>query len=528
MKTFRDLNLSKEVHLALAEIGFHAPTPIQQKTIPLSIAGHDVIGQAQTGTGKTAAFGIPIAEIITDAKRVQTLILTPTRELAVQVADELKKILKYKRARVAAIYGGQPIFPQIKEIKKGPQVIVGTPGRILDHLHRNTLQTEHVKTVILDEADEMLDMGFIHDIEAILHKLPKKRQTMLFSATLPCDIKKLAHKYMHDPIHVSVTRGTETAETIQQKFYRTFEQHKLDVTMRIIDTENIDVAIIFCRTKKGVTALTEALNSKGYRAEGLHGDLTQSQRLSVMDAFRNKRINLLIATDIAARGIDVAHVTHVINYDIPEDPEQYVHRIGRTGRAGKTGIAITLVTPQDIRFLHAIETKINEKIPEGKLPDGQDLITRKFERLRLEMNKLDDGHCKCFESFAKQLLKEEPKEKLVSALLAMLLSVNPLKLPEEYDFGDTGGEKGKVRFFLNVGKNVHLSPKQLSEQIAKIANISKKHIGKIDIFERFSFFEVDERFAPYVYESLKQEGLNGSRISLEPAKPQKRTYQKVH
>lgn len=528
MKTFRDFNLSKEVLFALDEIGFSIPTPIQQKTIPLTIAGHDVIGQAQTGTGKTAAFGIPIAENIADAKRVQTLILTPTRELAIQVAAELKKLMKYRRIRVVAIYGGQPIVPQIKELKKGPQVVVGTPGRILDHLHRNTLQTHHVKMVILDEADKMLDMGFIHDIEAIFHELPQKRQTMLFSATLPVDIKKLAQQYMKNPIHVSVTRGTETAETVQQKFYRTFEQHKLDVTMRIIDTENIDVAIIFCRTKKRVTALTEALNAKGYRAEGLHGDLTQSQRLRVMDAFRNKRINLLIATDIAARGIDVAHVTHVINYDIPEDPEQYVHRIGRTGRAGKTGIAITLVTPQDNRFLHAIETKINEKIPEEKLPDDHELLERKFERLLLDLYKLDDASYKRFESFAKQLLKEKPKEKVVSALLAMLLSVDTLQLPEEYDFGDTGGEKGKVRFFINVGKNLHFNPKKLSEQIANIANISKKHIGRIDIYDRFSFFEVDERLAPYVYESLKQEGLNGSRIYLEPAKPQNRTYQNVH
>lgn len=528
MKTFQDLNLSKEVLSALDEIGFLEPTPIQQKTIPLTLKGHDLIGQAQTGTGKTAAFGIPIVENITDSRRVQSLILTPTRELAIQVADELKKIMKYKRTRVVAIYGGQPIFPQMKELKKGPQVVVGTPGRILDHLRRNTLQTNHVKMVVLDEADEMLDMGFIHDIEAILHELPKKRQTMLFSATLPDDIQKLAQKYMDDPIHISVSRGVETADTVQQKFYRTFEEHKLDVTMRIIDTENIDVAIIFCRTKKGVTALTEALNSNGYLAEGLHGDLTQSQRLRVMDAFRNKQINLLIATDIAARGIDVAHVTHVINYDIPEDPEQYVHRIGRTGRAGKTGVAITLVTPQDVRFLHAIEMKINEKIPEGKLPDGQELLERKFERLLLELYKLDDASCKRFESYAKQILKEEPKEKVVSRLLAMLLSVNTLQLPEEYNFGDTGGEKGKVRFFINVGKNLHLNSKKLSEQIANIANISKKHIGKIDVFDRFSFFEVDERLAPYVYESLKQEGLNGSRIYLEPAKPQNRTYQHVH
>ncbi|MFA8438704.1 DEAD/DEAH box helicase [Pueribacillus sp. YX66] len=528
MKTFQELQLSKEVQSALDEIGFTEPTPIQQKAIPLLKEGKDVIGQAQTGTGKTAAFGIPVAENMKETKHVQTLILAPTRELAIQVAEELRKIMKYKHFNVVAIYGGQPIYPQIKDLKKGAQVVVGTPGRILDHLKRKTLLTDRVQTVILDEADEMLDMGFIQDIEAILKTLPKERQTMLFSATLPHDIKKLSRRYMNDPVRVSVTRGNETADTINQLFYRTFEQHKLDALTRIIDTEKIEVAIIFCRTKKGVATLAEALTSKGYRAEGLHGDLTQPQRMNVMDAFRKKRINLLIATDIAARGIDVAHVTHVINYDIPEDPEQYVHRIGRTGRAGKSGIAITFVTPQDGKFLHAIEEKINSKIPEGKLPDGQELLTRKFKRLLEEMPEYQKPHEELYDSFANELLQKQPQEKVVSSLLAMLLSVNTLHTPEEYQFGETGGEKGMVRFFLNVGRNIDLHPKILVDEISNTASISKKEIGKIDIFERFSFFEVPKRVAPFVYESLKQEGLNGSRIYLEPAKPPQRSFQTAH
>lgn len=528
MKTFQELQLSREVQSAIDEIGFSEPTPIQQKAIPVLKEGRDVIGQAQTGTGKTAAFGIPAAENMTKQKHVQTLILAPTRELAIQVADELRKIMKYKRFNVVAIYGGQPIHPQIRELKQGAHVVVGTPGRILDHLQRKTLVINRVDTVVLDEADEMLDMGFIQDIEAILNRLPKERQTMLFSATLPHDIKRLSRRYMKNPIQVSVTKGNETADTINQLFYRTFEQHKLDAITRIIDTENIEVAIVFCRTKKGVATLAEALASKGYRAEGLHGDLTQPQRTNVMNAFRKKRINLLIATDIAARGIDVAHVTHVINYDIPEDPEQYVHRIGRTGRAGKSGIAITLVAPQDGKFLHAIEEKIKAKIPEEKLPDGQQLVTRKFKRLLNELPKHADQHERLYATFANELLQKQPPEKVVSSLLSMLLSVNDLHTPEEYRFGETGGEKGMVRFFLNVGRNIDLHPRMLVDEISNTASISKKAVGKIDIFERFSFFEVPKRVAPFVYESLKQEGLNGSRIYLEPARPPQRSFQTAH
>ncbi|PWA13569.1 RNA helicase [Pueribacillus theae] len=525
MKTFQELGLSRPIQQALDELGFSEPTPIQQKSIPVLKDGHDVIGQAQTGTGKTAAFGIPVAENMTPIKRPQSIILTPTRELAIQVANELKKITKYKNIKIAAIYGGQPIFPQINELKQGAQVIVGTPGRILDHLQRKTLKTEEIKTVILDEADEMLDMGFIQDIEAILNQMPKERQTMLFSATLQKDIKQLAYRYMHKPVIISVTKGNETAATIEQVFYRTFEQHKLEAISRIIDSENIEVAIIFCKTKKGVSTLVDALNSKGYRAEGLHGDLTQPQRLNVMNGFRKKRINLLVATDIAARGIDVAHVTHVINYDIPEDPEQYVHRIGRTGRAGKSGMAFTFVTPQDGKFLHAIEEKINSKIPEAKLPDGNELIMRKFNRLKEEIANSGNSNQEVFQSLSEQLLTSYSPKEAISSLLAMLLSVNTLQIPEEYQFGETGGEKGMVRFFLNVGRNVDLHPKKLVDEISTLASISKRDIGRIDIFERFSFFEISLSVAPYVYECLKQEGLNGSRIHLEPAKPPQRSLQ---
>lgn len=527
LRTFQDLRLSPSVVSAIDELNFSEPTPIQQKAIPLLKAGCDVIGQAQTGTGKTAAFGIPLAERISENNDTQALILTPTRELALQVANELKKITKYRNVHIEAIFGGQPIVPQMKALNRGVQVVVGTPGRILDHIKRKTLVTAKVEMVVIDEADEMLDMGFIQDIELILKQMPAKRQTMLFSATLQNDIKRLAKRYMDDPTTVSVTRGNETASTVDQVFYRTFEAHKLEALTRIIESKHIEVAIVFCRTKKGVSTLAKSLNEKGYKAEELHGDLTQPQRLQVMKAFREKRVRLLIATDIAARGIDVAHVTHVVNYDIPEDPEQYVHRIGRTGRAGKSGVALTLVTPQDAKFLHAIEMKLDTKLHEEKLPGGETLIKRKYEKVKREINFTQpDNYQDLYSRFARDLLSEYSPEQAVSSLLKAMLSVEDLSVPEEYRFGDTGGAAGMIRFFLNVGRNMDLYPKKLVDDIAALASIPKKEIGRIDIFDRFSFFEVSQQFAPFVYECLKQEGLNGSRIYLEPAKPpQKRLQQ---
>ena len=525
MNTFQTLHLSKPVQDALDELGFSEPTPIQQKAIPILKEGRDLIGQAQTGTGKTAAFGIPIVEGISKAKETQSLVLTPTRELALQVADELKKIAKFKKVTIAAVFGGQPIYPQIKALKRGAQIVVGTPGRVLDHLERGTLKTPAMTSVVLDEADEMLDMGFVQDIETILKQLPARRQTMLFSATLQSDIHELAKQYMRKPVTVSVTNGNEAASTVNQVFYRTYEPHKFEALTRIIDSETIGVAIIFCRTKKGASTLTEALDSQGYKAEELHGDLTQSQRLSVMKAFRRNRINLLVATDIAARGIDVAHVTHVINYDVPEDPEQYVHRIGRTGRAGKQGTAITFVTPHDVKFWRAIEGKIRCRIAEAPLPNEKELIHRKYLRLKKEIEHLllsSDDHS-LFESFSKDLLAHFPPEKAVTSLLTMMLSMAHVQVPEEYQFGETGAEKGMVRFFLNVGRNIDLHPKKLANEISDLASISPQEIRRIDIFDRFSFFEVASRVAPFVYECLKQEGINGSRIYLEPARPSQRS-----
>ncbi|MGZ4031081.1 MAG: DEAD/DEAH box helicase, partial [Tumebacillaceae bacterium] len=346
MTLFTELNLNKKILQAISEMGFEEPSPIQVQCIPRVLDGEDVIGQAQTGTGKTAAFGIPLIERVTSVKNVQTLILTPTRELAIQVAGELRKIAKYKRVRTLPIYGGQPIGSQIRALQQGVPVIIGTPGRVLDHLRRGTLKLDKLQTIVLDEADEMLDMGFIEDIESILKETPGDRQTLLFSATMPPEVQRLAARYMKSPSIVKINHGDVTVPLIEQVYYKVLERTKQESLSRIVDSEEVELGIIFCRTKRGVDELTEALISRGYLADGLHGDLSQAQRDRVMRKFRTNDIELLVATDVAARGIDVENVTHVINYDIPQDPESYVHRIGRTGRAGKRGLAVTLVTPQ--------------------------------------------------------------------------------------------------------------------------------------------------------------------------------------
>ncbi|TLS37398.1 DEAD/DEAH box helicase [Pseudalkalibacillus caeni] len=520
MSNFEDFKISTDVKRAVLEMGFTEPTPIQEKAIGPILAGTDLIGQAQTGTGKTAAFGIPLVEKVSKRPGPEAIILTPTRELAIQVSVELQKLSRYKGLNVLAVYGGEPIYHQIRALKKGVHIVVGTPGRVLDHLNRKTLRTDRIHTAILDEADEMLDMGFIEDIESILKRLPSRRQSLLFSATIPAPIKKLAHNYLNNPQTISVSNGDVTAETVDQVFYRTFEQDKFDTLCQIIENEDIRLGIIFCRTKKGVSHLTEALKKRGYRAEELHGDLVQSQRSRVMQLFRTSRIDFLVATDIAARGIDVAHVSHVINYDIPEDPERYVHRIGRTGRAGNKGIALTLVTPKDMRFLQSIESKINLSLTAEPLNNEYADLEQSVNDLKKAMAKKHKPD-QAYSDSASHLLNEFNSQELVEALLEKLVKSKNDGVPSEYHFGETGGQNGMVRFFLNVGRNIDLHPKKMLEQLSLLAGIPEQMVGRIDIFEKFSFFEVPEEVAPFVYEALRSGGLDGKNIHLEPAKPQK-------
>ncbi|HZW81818.1 MAG TPA: DEAD/DEAH box helicase, partial [Candidatus Deferrimicrobium sp.] len=356
MTTFHDMGLSAPVIKSVLSMGFEEATPIQEQTIPAAMRGADLIGQAQTGTGKTAAFGIPLIEKISlEFEFVQGIVLAPTRELAVQVAEELNKIGQGKGVHALPIYGGQDINRQIKSLKRRPQIIVATPGRLMDHMRRKTIRLQQIRMVILDEADEMLNMGFVEDIETILKEIPEERQTLLFSATMPQQIQNLAQRFMKNPEIIRVKTKEVTVINIEQTYIEVMDKQKFDVLCRILDLQSPELAIVFGRTKRRVDEISEALNKRGYSAEGIHGDLTQNKRDSVLRQFREGTIEILVATDVAARGLDISGVTHVFNFDIPQDPESYVHRVGRTGRAGKKGEAITFVTPREIGLLRNIE-----------------------------------------------------------------------------------------------------------------------------------------------------------------------------
>lgn len=519
---FNDFQISEPIKQAIKDMGFEEPSPIQEKAIPVILEGGDVIGQAQTGTGKTAAFGIPVVDKVTSDRYVQALILTPTRELAIQVSGELQKLSAHKTIRTLPIYGGQSIGHQIKALKQGVQVVIGTPGRILDHLRRQTLKIDRVHTIVLDEADEMLDMGFVEDIESILRQVKGERQTLLFSATMPPAIKKLSRKYMTAPKTVTINKGEVTAPLINQMYYKVLERNKVDSLCRIIDSEDVELGILFCRTKKGVAELTEALQARGYLADGLHGDLTQSQRDAVMKKFRDSSIEFLIATDVAARGIDVENVTHVINYDIPQDPESYVHRIGRTGRAGRKGLALTLVTPREMKHLRSIEQEIKMSIPSQDVPTIEEVVEKQhssWKKLISDTIAAGGKETELFSPLVTEILAEHSPEEVVSALLRMNFSTDSSTDETGYNFGETGGAKGMVRFFINVGRNVNMTPKILTEEISELVGIPSKSVGRIDIFENFTFVEVPEEVAPFVYEALRYSRINGARVNLEPAKP---------
>ncbi len=380
---YEDAGIDARILRAVRELGFEHMTPIQEQAIPLFMTGRDIIGQAQTGTGKTAAFGIPILQKIDPENRsLQAVILCPTRELAMQAAEELRKFSKYMNGiKVLPVYGGQDIVRQIKNLKGGVQIVVGTPGRVMDHMRRHTLKMEHVHTVVLDEADEMLNMGFREDIETILKEMPTERQTGLFSATMPKPILDITKTYQKDAVYIKMTPKEVTIPLIKQAYYQVRRQDKEEVLCRLIDYYDPKRALIFCNTKRMVDELTEHLKARGYEVEGLHGDLTQGQRDTVMNLFRGGRTNILIATDVAARGIDVNDVEAVYNYDVPEDIEYYVHRIGRTGRAGKTGRSFTLVVGREAYKIRDIERICHTRIKERKVPGAADITARKAEKI---------------------------------------------------------------------------------------------------------------------------------------------------
>lgn len=520
--SFTEFNLSKTIMKAVAEMGFEEATPIQASTIPPLLEGLDVIGQAQTGTGKTASFGIPLVQLINPSqKTIGGLVLTPTRELAIQVAEEITKIGKYSRLKVLPIYGGQSIEWQIRSLHRPTQIVVGTPGRIIDHINRGTIKLDDVQMVILDEADEMLNMGFIDDVKFILSRIPETRQTALFSATMPDPIRQLAVKYQKNPKWVRVTPHQVTVPEITQVYYDVFGRDKFDSLSRVLDAENPDLAIIFCRTKKGVDELTASLQSRGYLADGLHGDLSQAQRDRVMKKFREKSIEYLVATDVAARGLDVENVTHVINYDIPQDPEVYVHRIGRTGRAGKTGTAITFVTPAEQGMRRSIEALAKTKIRRMPLPTNADIVEARRAKLKEKIaNSIAAQGLEPYRKMITEMMEEHDIVDIAAAATYLLNEGETLEAQDEpeVDFGDTGAQSGMVRFFINIGRADGIRPGDIVGAIAGEAELPGKVIGMINIYDKFTFVEVPQEHAARVLCSMQQNTIKGRTINIEPAR----------
>ncbi len=493
MENFKKLGLSANAIEALRKKGYEEPTPIQEKIIPLILEDEkDVIGQAQTGTGKTAAFGLPLIEKISaKTKTVQAIILTPTRELAIQVAEEINSLKGKKRLNIAPIYGGQSIEVQLRKLKKGVQIVVGTPGRIMDHLNRKTLKIDNLSYFVLDEADEMLNMGFLEDIEEILKYTNKDKRVLLFSATMPDRILKVVKTYMRDYEFVKISKEHIATDLTDQIYFEVNESDKFEALCRIVDVEPAFYGLVFCRTKVKVEEVANRLIDRGYDAEALHGDISQHQRERILSKFKNRRINILVATDVAARGLDINDLTHVINYSLPEDPNFYVHRIGRTGRAGKEGTAITFVTPAEYRRLVYIKKVSKSSIRKEKLPEVKEIIKAKIDRLKSELFEISESNInENYLNIAKTLLKDSEPEKLVASLLKYSFNEDF----EEASYGKIGkvsiDKHGKTRLFVALGKSADMDSEKLVKFIMEKTKLKRLNIKDIKIFDNFSFLTV--------------------------------------
>ncbi|MGV3614964.1 MAG: DEAD/DEAH box helicase [Fimbriimonas sp.] len=521
--TFAELGLSEPIVRAITERGFESPTPIQARSIPILLEGHDLIGQAQTGTGKTAAFALPlIQQLDVDSLVTQALVLVPTRELAVQVAGGIYDLAKHTGLRIVPVYGGQPIDRQFRALRSGAHIVVGTPGRVLDHLRRGSLNLGKVTFCALDEADEMLSLGFAEDMDSILSELPEDRQLAFFSATMPPRIVDLTKKHLKDPVHVSIEPKRRTLETTNQTYYDVPKGKKLEALGRVLDMESPGPTIVFCRTRQETSDLSEALRIRGYNAEPLHGDMTQNERDRVMRRFREGQADLLVATDVAARGLDIETVTHVINYDIPFDVEQYIHRIGRTGRAGRTGDAITLVEGKQRRQLEAIERMIGAKIKPARIPTAADIAARRREQFKdalretLEARQFD-GHLVTVED----LLEDYDPAEIAAAALHMLWQSEhsaPTE-PEEVDGDFEQPEMGMTRIFIGLGRQDGLRPGDLVGAIAGEAGLTGKAIGVIDVLDRTAFVEVPSSEAERVVDALRNTKLRNRKVKVQLARP---------
>ena len=541
---FSALQCSEEIMRAVADMGFEEMTPIQSAAIPVALTGADLVGQAQTGTGKTAAFSIPMLERIdVKTRKVQALVLCPTRELAVQIAEEVNRIGKYfKGLHILPVFGGQDMERQIRGLRSGAHIIIGTPGRVLDHLRRGTLKLNDLKMLVLDEADEMLNMGFREDIELVLDQVDHEIQTMLFSATMAKEIMNIINKYQRDPQIVKVAHKALSAPSIKQVYLETKDKDKLEILSRVIDVYNYKISIIFCNTKKRVDEVTDLLQARGYLCDKIHGDMKQTLRLNVINKFKRGDIEILIATDVAARGLDIDSVEAVFNYDMPTHEEYYVHRIGRTGRAGKEGVSYTFVTNRDFHLLRSIMRYTKSDIKQHPIPKISDIEAMKREvflekiKERIEAG-LDRKFIEVIEHFTEEAYS--PVE-VAAALLQMELELSDKKEIDSIDNNktymvkgdraDRGNDRGAgsgrpkssragmTRLHINVGNSQGVRPRDIVGAIANEAGLEGRLIGNVEIFDTFTFVEVPESQAKRVVERMNQRTIKGKSIVVEPAK----------
>lgn len=519
---FEDLGIKESLLKAINDLGFTEPSQIQEQSIPVTLSGADLIGQAQTGTGKTAAYSLPILSMLERKKGIKALIIAPTRELAVQVKDEIIRLSKYEKIHTLAVYGGDSIERQIKSLKKGVDIVVGTPGRLIDLLNRKCLHLDNLKFLVLDEADEMLNMGFIEDIEAILSHTPEDRQTLLFSATMPEPIARLAANYMKpDAQVITIKKKSLTVSKIKQNYFMINNKHRLEALCRLLDLDTPSSAIIFCKTKRGVDELVQELQSKGYMVEGMHGDMTQSHRLTTLNKFKNGTLNILVATDVAARGIDVDGVTHVFNYDLPQDVESYVHRIGRTGRANKEGTAYSLVTPRDFTMLKQIQKVTKSTIEQRPIPTAHEIKNKKFNIMISEIKEtINNGNIEKFEANANELLKDNEPVEIIAALMKM--KYDNEKVFEYSSDKLESPQKEDVRLFFSLGKRDGLTPKILINYIKEKSRINAAAIGHIDLMENFSFVSVDKSISKKVLDKCPGGKINKRKVNVEVANRRKK------
>ncbi len=557
IERFDQLALSAPLLSVLEEIGYETPSPIQAEAIPVLLEGHDLLGQAQTGTGKTAAFALPLlTHIDIDNRNPQILVLAPTRELAIQVAEAFQIYSRQiKGFHVLPIYGGQSMQTQLRQLSRGTHVIVGTPGRVMDHIRRKTLRLDQLQALVLDEADEMLRMGFIDDVEWILEHTPPERQIALFSATMPAVIRKVAQSHLKNPVEIKIKTRTSTVETIDQKYWRVTGTHKLDALTRLLEVEPFDAVIIFVRTKTATSELAEKLEARGYSSAALNGDISQEQREKTIERLKNEKIDIIVATDVAARGLDVKRISHVINYDIPNDPEVYVHRIGRTGRAGRTGKAILFVAPREMRMLGSIEKTTRQKIEQIQLPSASAVTDHRVTQFKqMVIDTIESEDLEFFDGIVDELSSAHSltPEQIASALIYLNQKDRPLKIidkrPTKHDDPKAPStdkrasyrqelssddleplplrahpELDMVRFRIDVGRSHEVTPGDIVGAIANEAGIDSQYIGHIQLYDDFSSVDLPDGMPKEIFTHLQKVRVRQQRLNIRPIKQKVKT-----